>query len=185
MKKEIKLFKLEKTKCKKSTIIGIVIMVLLFTWFSINFTTKMMKDEATIENNTPEQIINSTINSQIKKSRIKNISVVELNDVYNVEIEFIASENLSTKLEKSGMHSDMSLLYKKLYETNINISNVIIDVYYPLIDVYGNKSYNVVYVTSLNKIEANKINWNIDLATLKLQVLPGVWDTIYLHDIFK
>jgi len=124
--------------------------------------------------------------NNMKKDNLKSAEVTEQEDGgWNVTVEFNASDNLSTNLRKKGIESDMSELYIALYKSGKGIKTVSISAYFPLQDQYGNVNDRVIYASTLDSEEANKVNWNTDQSSLKLSVLPGVWTTTMLHPEFR
>lgn len=124
--------------------------------------------------------------NNMKKDNLKSVEVSEVEDGgWNVAVEFNASDNLSTSLRKKGIESDMSELYIALYKSGKDIQTTTITAYFPLQDQYGNVNDRAIYQSVLTKEESSKVNWNVDQSSLKLSILPGVWDTTLLHPEFK
>lgn len=124
--------------------------------------------------------------NNMKKDYKKSLEIKENEKhLFEIEIGFNASDNLSEKLIKSGIESKMSEIYIALYKEFDNIETIAISAAFPMQDKYGNKDDLVVYYSELTKDEANKINWDTYEATLKLRVLPSVWTTHLLHPLFN
>lgn len=124
--------------------------------------------------------------NNMKKDNLKGVEVSETEGGgWNVEVEFNASDNLSTNLRKKGIESDMSELYITLFKSGKDIRKATVTAYFPLQDQYGNVNDRAIYQSVLTKEEASKVNWNADQSSLKLSILPGVWDTTLLHPEFQ
>lgn len=125
-------------------------------------------------------------NNNMGKPRMRNLSIVKLPEGWNVVIEFNADDNLTKNLRKKGTESDMGEIYIALYGNGgLNIQNVTISAFFPLVDRYGNESDGIVYKTSLGASEASKVNWDADDLTLRASILPNVWITILLRPGFQ
>lgn len=61
----------------------------------------------------------------------------------------------------------MSEIYTVLYTSEYNVNSVVIMAFFPVTDKYGNDQEIIVYQSSLNKEEADKVNWNADNNLLK------------------
>lgn len=136
---------------------------------------------------TPEDKIRNVIEKELNgnnnndKPWLRNIDLAMENNNAFVIINYNASDNLTKGLIATGIKSKMSDLYFKLYKSGLPIGSVSVCAYMPLTDKYGNESDDIVYTTRLEKEEAAKINWSADDATLKMVVLPKVWNTLFLH----
>jgi hypothetical protein len=124
--------------------------------------------------------------NNMKKDNLKNLVVIEQEDGgWNVEIGFNADDNFSMNLIKTGIETQMSKLYIALFNSGKDIKTVSISAYFPLEDQYGNVNDRVVYASTLNNEEANKVNWNANRTSLEHSILPGVWTTTMLHPEFN
>jgi len=124
--------------------------------------------------------------NNMKQDKLKNVEVVEQKEGgWNVTVNYNASDNLSTKLRKVGVESQMSEIYIALYKSGKDIRTATITAYFPLSDEYGNVNDRPIYQSTLDKVEASKVNWNADQSSLKLSILPKVWTTTMLHPEFK
>jgi len=106
---------------------------------------------------------------------IRKIEVVkQVSDGWDVFTEFNANDNLTTNLQKKGIESKMAEIYIALYASNYDVRYASVNAYFPLTDKYGNKSSDVVYKSTLDKKEADKVNWDADETSLKINILPGI-----------
>lgn len=151
--------------------------------------TEEVKDTS---NMTEEEKIQYLVEQQLKgdnnldRPYLRNVSLTkQVDGGWGVFIDFNASDNLSKNLRKTGIESDMSELYIALYTSDYNVTSVVISAYFPLVDKYGKETEGIVYKTYLDKAEADKVNWEADSSTLKLQILPSVWTTSILHTEFQ
>lgn len=124
--------------------------------------------------------------NNLQKEYFREVRVTEQADGgWGVFAAFNAGDNLTTNLRKGGIEQKMSDIYIALYTSEHNIKQAAVVAYLPLVDQYGNEREDVVYKSSLDKVEADKVNWKADKATLQLQILPSVWTTTNLHKDFK
>ncbi len=97
-----------------------------------------------------------------------------------VNVEFNMDQNLTKNMTMDGLKIDMSKIYAAIYhKDHIPVESVNVDAYGPQQDKYGNISYDRYCGTLLDKDVADKINWNVDEATLELQIIPGLWKTTW------
>jgi hypothetical protein len=183
---------------KKKIIIGIVIFVvflgLLGSGSDGNRDSNNSKSE-TAESTEPQSeedqiktVVETTLEGQNNRevARFENIDISGSSEEgYKIEIGFNASDNFGNNLIKTGIEGDMSKLYIALYQSDLNIEEVAIGAHFPMIDQYGNESDKVVYYSVLTKEEADRVNWQADESSLKLSILPQVWETVLLHPEFK
>lgn len=124
--------------------------------------------------------------NNLQKEYFREVRVTEQADGgWGVFAAFNAGDNLTTNLRKGGIEQKMSDIYIALYTSEHNIKQAAVVAYLPLVDQYGNEREDAVYKSSLDKVEADKVNWKADKATLQLQILPSVWTTTNLHKDFK
>ena len=142
-------------------------------------------------NLTPTEKINNIVKnelngkSNIGGAKLKNIDIKEVDNKFQIEISLNANNTLSNDMIIKGINIDTAIIYKELYNNNLNINKVQIIAFCPFLDKYGNEYEKSIYITELNDIKAEKINWDIDNDTLTWQVLPNILDIIYLHPHFK
>lgn len=124
--------------------------------------------------------------NNMKRDNLKKVEVSEgEGGGWNVTVEFNANDNLSTNLRKKGIEKKMSEIYTALYQSGKDIRTASVTAYFPLADQYGNESDGAVYKSTLDKAEADKVNWQADRSTLQLSILPQVWTTVMLHPEFR
>lgn len=134
------------------------------------------------------QIVVKQLNGKnnLKKDYIREIKVTEqIDGGWGVFVEYNADEVLSSNSARKSIQLDMSKIYTALYTSGENIQTASVSVYFPVIDKYGNPSDAMVYKTMLEKTEADKVNWSIDKSYLGLEILPNIWETVWLHSEFK
>ncbi|NCQ56027.1 hypothetical protein COT86_00650 [Candidatus Collierbacteria bacterium CG10_big_fil_rev_8_21_14_0_10_43_36] len=172
------------------------LLLVSFIGFGMTSDTKTAISEPT---NTPQALVLSEqdqvkalVTDQLKGTnnmKRDNLKKVEVSEGegggWNVTVEFNANDNFSTNLRKGGIEKKMSEIYSVLYQSGKDIKTTSITAYFPLADQYGNESDGVVYKSTLDKIEANKVNWQADESTLQLTILPRVWTTVMLHPEFR
>lgn len=126
------------------------------------------------------------VKNNMDKDGLKNVEIIENdNGGWSVSVDFNADDNLTTNLRKVGIEKQMSELYITLFKSGKDIRTATITAYFPLQDQYGNVNDRAVYQSTLEKEEADKVNWNADESSLKLSILPKVWTTTLLHPEFQ
>ncbi len=141
---------------------------------------------------TDKQLIENTITQLLsgqnnrKVNNLGNTNITEIKDgIFKVEVEFNANDNFGNDLIKSGIEKQMSEIYQALFTGYKTVGEVSVGAKFPMVNEYGDESDVVVYHTTLIKDEADKVNWEADDSTLKLTILPSVWQTDILHSEFK
>lgn len=123
-----------------------------------------------------------TIEKEIgAKSNWKNatkISYIKFynNDISRPTIGIVANDNLTKGLIRDGMLSDAYSIFKVVFADK-RAKEVKIEILAPMIDVYGNESWEVVMVLKLTRKTAQKINWEKWLIVTKN--LPLIADYFY------
>lgn len=155
------------------------------------------KVKAEAENKQREQDdIKRIVEDQLKgdnnldKPRLREVRVSEafeeVSGGWTVFVKYNASQNWNDEMTRKGIEVDMSELYTALYTSGKDIRLVSIEAYLPLVDQYGNESDGMVYRSILRKSEAQKVNWKIaDEAYFKLDILPGIWETVLVHPAIR
>ena len=109
----------------------------------------------------------------------------KISGVWDVTVNFNASEGFTNKLMKSGIEIEMSRAYKALFTANLNVKSAYINAYFPFQDKLGKSKYYPIYGTSLEKEVADKINWQMNESTLQVRIIPGVWRLEILDPVLK
>lgn len=138
---------------------------------------------------TPEQTIEDRIRASVaKRTNTNKNKIIEMqinkafdnNKEYIVLVSINGDDNLSDDWIKRSIRGDMAYIYIALYKQPVGVREAVVFAYFPMIDKYGNTSDKMVMKTSLDRTEAQKINWNQDKVTLSSQTLPDVWTEIGL-----
>lgn len=153
----------------------------------------IIKDEQTntqvlSEKDQIKQIVSNELkgDNNMQKPFLRKVDVLEHKDGgWAVIVDYNAADNLSTKYIRQGIEMKMSDIYKALYTSGKNVTMVSVAAFLPSTDKYGNQNEAIVYESALDKEVANKVNWDIDSATLRLSVLPGLWNNTFLHPEFR
>lgn len=151
-------------------------------------TTSTPKPPTLSEKDQVKKLVTDQLKGQntMKKDNLKSLQVTEQEGGgWNIEVGFNADDNLSMSLIKTGIERQMSKLYIALFNSDKDIRTVSISAYFSLEDQYGNVNDRVVYASTLNNEEARKVNWNANITSLELSILPRVWTTTMLHPEFN
>ena len=177
-------------------IIVTIVAVIGSTIFGSSNEPKESKTETNqqkINTDLPEdqqlrQIVENTLagKNNLDKDYIKNINITAQADGgWGVFVDYNADDNVTTSARKNGIEMKMSEVYIALYTSGKDVRNASVAAYLPLKDSYGNENENVIYKSVLGKIEADKVNFQSNESTLKLNILPGVWETTVLNQDFR
>ncbi len=140
------------------------------------------------EHLTSQEMIAQTVNGVLSGNNadgepyLRNLSASTSTDgLWDIAVDFNASQNLTSGLTLDGIKMKSTDLYQGLYTSGVNnIEQVIVSAYLPGMDRYGNTTDTLAYRSELDGDVAAKVNWNADKATLELQVLPGLWNTLWV-----
>jgi hypothetical protein len=120
------------------------------------------------------------------KPRLRKVEVVkQAAGGWGVFAEFNGDDNLTARMRKGGIETKMAEVYVALYTSGKDVQTASVAAYFPLVDKYGNESDGIVYKTTLNRKEADKVNWGADNTTLRRSILPGIWTATLVHPEFR
>lgn len=135
-----------------------------------------MTREEEIESSVRKSLSQKTNNSQDKVRKVSVTKAAESENEYIVFVEINADSNLNERLTQIGVYEDNTDVYSALYKQDSGVREASIAVYANTVDKYGNTQNSVIMKTSLDKVEAEKVNWDLDKASLASMVLPAVWE---------
>ncbi|MCR4313601.1 MAG: zinc ribbon domain-containing protein [Candidatus Roizmanbacteria bacterium] len=140
---------------------------------------------------TPKEQIRGLIQKNIEgKNNMgwpyeESIEITQESDgKYSIDIKFNTDDNLSKGMIKTGIQMKTSEILTALFTQREDIQKVTVSALFPLQDKYGNPFRGEVYIAEMDVIEAEKVNWSIDQATLALSILPKVYKIKYPYKIF-
>ncbi|MFS0559601.1 hypothetical protein AB1K91_02570 [Terribacillus sp. 179-K 1B1 HS] len=134
--------------------------------------TKAINKAAGKESNMDEK--------RIKELKINDNAGTEAADDKIVIASLRADDNFSEGYIKGGIEDDSSQIFKKLFE-NEEVSNVVLDWYYPLVDQYGNEEESVINTIGMTRETFDKINWN----NFNRDNYPNVADDYFIHPVLN
>lgn len=113
---------------------------------------------------------------------LRGVEIVpQVDGGFGVFVEMNANDNLTSGFIKGGIEQDMTEVYQAVYHSGQDVRTASVAAYFPMIDQYGQESEDVIYKSILDKSEADKVNWDADESLLAVDILPGVWQTTFLH----
>lgn len=132
---------------------------------------------------TPESSIESRIRSVLGDDLVRVDIVEQFDGGYGVDLTMNVSENLTMNLTAVGFEDDAGEIMTALYadEPDLEVRWVAIEGLFPLRDRYGNTAPGRVVEILFPREEAEKVNWDYDYATLRLDILPGLYDWRFIH----
>ncbi len=167
------------------SIMAIIIFVLGFVVSKLNPPAKNNADVAVEKPLTDEEKIKNIVNRQMSNEiTLKNLKIDNDQGKYVIAIGFALNDFISLSSANSQINSTIENIYYSLYSDTKaarKISSVIVSVYMPMLDKYGNKSIDSVETTVLDAEDGYKINFDGDENTIKHQILPGLIKVINIH----
>lgn len=93
------------------------------------------------------------------------------------------SDNLTTGLIATGIKDDAGEVMTALFaeEPDLDVRWVTIEGLFPLTDRYGNTSPGDVLSLRFRRQEAEKVNWDYPGASLRLDLLPDLYEWLFIH----
>jgi len=188
----LKKFFKEKTRTKIALTFGLGGFILLIIGVAITPTQNAAAPAPTSTASaipmTDQQKITQAVSSILSGNAntgepyLRNLNATTSPDgMWDVLIDFNADQNLTAGLELNGIKAKSTDVYQALYTSGVNnLEEVIISAYLPGTDRYGNPIDVLIYRSQLDNDVADKVIWNADKATLELQILPGLWNTIWV-----
>jgi len=127
---------------------------------------------------TPEQAIEANVRGAVDSSIVKDVQVTKQGNAgYSVLVNTNEQPGVSNGQTKTGVMMDMGRIYTALYKQPVGVNQAAVVAYMDMVDKYGKTSNEVVMKTSLDKSEAQKVNWNLAQSTLDQDILPNLWMT--------
>lgn len=183
---------------KKTTpvqgVVALIVLVVIgyfaYQWFFSSSDKPVTNNTPTtqeLSKLTPEEQIKKLVSSVLtgtvgtdKKKALRDTRVTNNAGEYSVSVDFNASANLTDNLYRRSMENDMTAVYKVLYDSDIKVKSVQVTGFDALLDSFGNEKDGRVYQTRLDKTEGEKVNWDQDDGTLSNQVLPNIWEVVFI-----
>lgn len=144
-----------------------------------------VKKESAKKPKSVKQIVTSAVHSAFgdkndfnHKDSIKKVIYNE--DLGYVNVMVYGKENLTNNLTKKGMWMSTTNALKKI-KSDKRIKSIDFNIYYPLQDVYGNSSDNIVMKISFSRETIDKINFKNFL----FDDIPNVADKYWEHPAFN
>ncbi|PAD35991.1 hypothetical protein [Terribacillus saccharophilus] len=118
----------------------------------------------------------------------KRIKELEINDNMGTEegddkiviASLRADDNFSESYIKAGIEDDSSRLFEKLFQ-NEEVSNVVLDWYFPLVDQSGNEEESVINTIGMTRETFEKIKWD----NFNRDNYPNIADDYFIHPVLN
>ena len=188
---------LSKRKVKKRWILGgIVLLIIFIVILSGGEGEKKSSSEPTsiqyvTEAGTPERVIEEKFiqilgaDTNMGEERLKQIKVYTYdyaNNYQNVDIEYMADENLTTGMTKTGMWMDaMEVLEELPTVLNTQVMKITLNPQFKLVDQYGQESIEKVMTIRVTRETWEKINWDNFIT----DNIPTISETYWEHPAFN
>ena len=107
----------------------------------------------------------------------------QANGGVGVAVEMEMSDNLTMSLIAGGFKLDAGEVIMNLYTGPHarDIAWISVEGFFPLTDQYGNTELGQVVEIRFEGADAARVNWDYDESTLKLDILPGLYDWRFIH----
>jgi len=129
----------------------------------------------------PKSMIKKIVEGTLGPREKRKVEVEQIDGGYEVFVEINALNELTAGMIRGMIESDMAEVYIQLFLDDLDVKTATVAAYFPVTDEYGVESETVIYKSRLNKSEADKVNWQAGYNSLRDDILPGVWETIFLH----
>jgi len=119
-------------------------------------------------------------------ARIRNIELSEAADGgYDVVVEYNMDDVVFVSFFKIKAEEDMTKVYKALYSGDFDLNKVTVTGYFPVGDRDRKNPSVPVWTTTLDKAQAEGVDWSKSDYELAGEVLPKLWKTEYMHPDYK
>lgn len=139
-----------------------------------NYLTEESSDSRDVELQVMD-IIGYETNREDQKIR-----EIEVDDGF-VYLGFVGNSNLSTDMAKRGMLSDVRDLLEKLPQRHSYINEIEVEVWFPLVDEYGNTEMSSVMEVSATEDNWQEVNWDNFLT----ENLPNIVNDFWTHSAMQ
>lgn len=131
----------------------------------------------------PEAAIESLVISTLGEAYVDTMTFEQVDGGYGVEVTMNVGDNLTMGLIADGFEADAGAVMIELYGNNpeLDVQWVLVHGLFPLTDQYGNTETGEVVTIRLPRDEAIQVNWSLDEAYLKLTILPGLYEWLFVH----
>jgi len=143
------------------------------------------------ESGTPERAIEAKFTqilgekTNMKEQRVRQIKIYTydyVNNYQNVDIEYMADENLTTNLTRRGMWLDAIKILKGLPAVlKSQVMKMTLNPYLKLVDKYGEETIDKVMTIRITRETWEKINWSNFLT----DNVPNIAETYWEHPALK
>ncbi len=124
--------------------------------------------------------------TNLNQNRIREITVdYDPNGRYLVNVELNSNHYVLARLIKDAVLKDMARVYKTLYTAGFNIQEVEVSSYLPTKIEEVESSSTVAMTTSLDRYNADRIEWSTGEDKLAKEVLPARWTLHSIHSKLK
>lgn len=133
---------------------------------------------------TAEDAIELVVRGALDADQLVSVeSIQQIDGGYGVIVSMNVSDNLTKNLIAGGFEVDAGELMIALFADNpsLDVRWIAVDGLFPLTDQYGNTESGEVVSIRFDGQEAAKVNWSLDDAYLKLTILPGLYDWLFIH----
>lgn len=135
---------------------------------------------------TGEAAIRAQVDSVLGDQLVDLEAIEQFDGGYGVRVVMNVSDNLTMNLRAGGFKIDAGEIMIRLFNDHpeLQVKWVQVEGLFPLIDRYGNTSPGRVVEIRFAGEETEKVNWEYDEASLLLDVLPGLYEWLFIHPEF-
>lgn len=118
--------------------------------------------------------------------RIRNIALSDAADGgYDVVVDYNMDDVVFVSFFKIKAEEDMTKVYKALYSGDFDLNKATVTGYFPVGDRDRKNPSVPVWTTTLDKAQAEGVDWSKSDYDLAGEILPKLWTTEYLHPDYK
>jgi hypothetical protein len=146
-------------------------------------TTTTAGPTTTTTTRTQQSEITAVITQTLGDSLLETEVIEQFDGGYGVMIRMNVSDNLTMNMIAGGFELDAGEMMLALYRDNRQLDVRWVDItgLFPLTDEFGNTEPGEVVTVHFIEEEADKVNWSTDESTLKLDILPGLYEWHFIH----
>lgn len=137
-------------------------------------TTTVQDDETAIENAVTDVLDEQLVDTEV---------ISQVDGGYGVVVSMNVSDNFTMGLVADGFKADAADVMFALFRDHpqLDVQWVAVDGLFPLTDRFGNTEPGEVVSIRFERELADQVNWDTHDATLALDILPGLYDWLFIH----
>ena len=166
-------------------------LAMFYTKVTVKVDPRYDLSQVEIAEASPERLIEYTAASVLKgennmgQPRVRRISVEESRGGYEVSVEYNTDDVMFKGLFKLQLKADMTKIYKALYTSGYDIDEVTVSAFMLEGGRESDTPPELIGTTSLDKEQAQGVDWDEKTHVLEAEVLPKAWNEEYMHPEYE